>query len=61
MDYESVFEKVRDENLSVLADLDGYKKDFLNLFGFDADGVDYGADVEIEVDEENLGIVNLLK
>jgi len=55
------WEKVSDENLKDLADLDGYKKDFLNLFGFDLDGVDYGEDVEIEVDEDNLGIVNLIK
>jgi len=55
------WEKVNDENLSELADLDGYKKDFLNLFGFDVDGVDYGEDVEIDVDEDHLGIVNLVK
>jgi trans-2-enoyl-CoA reductase len=41
--------------------LDGYKKDFINLFGFNVDGVDYGEDVEIEVDEDSLGIVNLVK
>jgi len=55
------WEKVSDENLNELADLNGYKKDFLNLFGFDVDGVDYDEDVEIEVDEDNLGIVNLMK
>ena len=53
--------KVSDENLSDLADLDGYKKDFLNLFGFDLNGVDYGEDVETEVDEDGLGILDLLK
>ena len=55
------WEKITDEYLNDLADLDGYKKDFLNLFGFDLDGVDYSDDVEIEVDEENLGIINLTK
>jgi len=55
------WDKVNDENISDLADLDGYKKDFLNLFGFDLDGVDYGEDVEIEVDEDSLGIVDLVK
>ncbi|MCL2815323.1 MAG: enoyl-[acyl-carrier-protein] reductase FabV [Oscillospiraceae bacterium] len=49
-----------DENLTGLADLEGYKRDFLNLFGFGLDGVDYGADAEIEVDENSLGIINLL-
>ena len=53
--------KVSDENLNNLADLDGYRKDFLNLFGFDLDGVDYNKDVEIEVDENSLGFVNLIK
>ena len=32
------------ENLSEIGDLAGYKQDFLNLFGFGFDGVDYKAD-----------------
>ena len=48
------WEKVTDENLRELTDLGGYKKDFLNLFGFDLDGVDYSEDVDIEVDTEDL-------
>ena len=32
------------ENLVALGDLAGYKQDFLNLFGFGFDGVDYQAD-----------------
>jgi len=55
------WDAVSDGNLGELADLDGYRKDFLNLFGFGLDGVDYGEDVEIEVDTEGLGIVNLVK
>jgi len=35
------------ENLAELGDLEGYRKDFYNLFGFDVDGVDY----KIEADE----------
>ncbi len=35
------------ENLPEIGDLAGYKKDFLNLFGFDVAGVDY----TVEVDE----------
>ncbi len=31
-------------NLSEIGDLSGYRHDFLNLFGFDFDGVDYDAD-----------------
>ena len=41
------WDAIADENLLDLADIDGYKKDFLNLFGFELDGVDYSADVEI--------------
>ncbi|MES2546009.1 MAG: enoyl-ACP reductase FabV [Bacteroidota bacterium] len=32
------------ENLSEIGDLEGYRKDFYNLFGFDFNGVDYKAD-----------------
>uniref|UniRef100_UPI004048F826 enoyl-ACP reductase FabV n=1 Tax=Flavobacterium sp. TaxID=239 RepID=UPI004048F826 len=32
------------ENLSEIGDLEGYKQDFHNLFGFGVDGVDYLAD-----------------
>jgi enoyl-[acyl-carrier protein] reductase/trans-2-enoyl-CoA reductase (NAD+) len=34
------------ESLSEIGDLDGYKKDFLNLFGFEFEGVDYKADAD---------------
>lgn len=32
------------ESLSAIGDLPGYKNDFLNLFGFGFEGVDYKAD-----------------
>lgn len=32
------------ENLPAIGDLNGYKSDFLNLFGFGIDGVDYAAE-----------------
>ena len=32
------------ENLSEIGDLAGYKNDFLNLFGFGFEGVDYNVD-----------------
>lgn len=35
--------------LPEIGDLAGYKKDFLNLFGFDVEGIDYEADVNEEV------------
>ncbi|WP_418262877.1 enoyl-ACP reductase FabV [Flavobacterium faecale] len=34
------------ENLEEIGDLEGYRKDFYNLFGFDVDGVDYKSDTD---------------
>ncbi len=42
------------ENLAELTDFTGYKKEFLNLFGFEMDGVDYDADVNPEDAIRNL-------
>ncbi|WP_339889026.1 enoyl-ACP reductase FabV [uncultured Flavobacterium sp.] len=39
-----LWEKATTENLSEIGDLAGYKQDFLNLFGFGFEGVDYLAD-----------------
>ena len=38
--------KATTENLSEIGDLPGYKQDFLNLFGFGFDGVDYDAETD---------------
>jgi len=38
--------QVTTENLSQLTDYQGYKDEFLKLFGFGWNGVDYDADVE---------------
>ncbi|MNL39897.1 putative reductase [compost metagenome] len=35
-----------DESLPLIGDLPGYKKDFLNLFGFEVAGVDYEKDTD---------------
>jgi len=40
--------KLTDDNLHQLTDLEGYHKDFLKLFGFGFDGVDYQADVQLD-------------
>ena len=42
------------ESLPKIGDLAGYKTDFLNLFGFDVDGVDYQADANEVVDVPGL-------
>jgi enoyl-[acyl-carrier protein] reductase/trans-2-enoyl-CoA reductase (NAD+) len=41
--------EVTNENLHTVADLDAYNKEFLQLFGFELNGVDYNADVQIDV------------
>ena len=41
--------EVSSENVAGLADLEGYRRDFLLLFGFGAPGVDYAADVDPHV------------
>jgi enoyl-[acyl-carrier protein] reductase/trans-2-enoyl-CoA reductase (NAD+) len=46
--------KISNENLSELTDFKGYKEEFLKLFGFEMDGVDYDADVNPEVAISNL-------
>ena len=40
---------IDDHNLHELADFKGYKAEFMNLFGFNVDGVDYEEDVEVDV------------
>jgi len=42
------------ENLAELGDLEGYRKDFYNLFGFDVAGVDYKVDSNELVDIDSL-------
>ena len=42
------------DNLSEIGDLEGYRKDFYNLFGFDVDGVDYEADTNEMVNIESI-------
>ncbi len=44
-----LWEQVNTENLHKLTDIDGYKQDFLKLFGFGLPGVDYDADVDPDV------------
>lgn len=39
-----LWQEATTENLSEIGDLEGYRKDFYHLFGFDFDGVDYKAD-----------------
>lgn len=45
----ALWESVNSENLTTLTDIAGYRDDFLRLFGFATDGVDYSLEVEPEV------------
>ncbi|RYJ44391.1 enoyl-ACP reductase FabV [Flavobacterium beibuense] len=49
-----LWEQATTENLEQLGDLEGYRKDFYNLFGFDYEGVDYKADVNEVVPVKSL-------
>ncbi len=42
-----IWPTVTSQNLTTVTDFDSYKKEFLKLFGFGMDGVDYDADVDI--------------
>lgn len=45
-----LWSKATSENLADIGDLEGYRKDFYNLFGFDVNGVDYKKDTSEMVD-----------
>lgn len=44
-----VWPQVTTETLASLTDIEGYRKEFLKMFGFGLDGIDYEADVEPHV------------
>jgi enoyl-[acyl-carrier protein] reductase/trans-2-enoyl-CoA reductase (NAD+) len=49
-----VWAKLSTENVYDLSDLEGYRREFFQLFGFETDGIDYEADVNPEVNIPNL-------
>lgn len=42
----ALWPQVTSDNIDALTDFKGYKQEFLRLFGFEIDGVDYDADVD---------------
>jgi enoyl-[acyl-carrier protein] reductase / trans-2-enoyl-CoA reductase (NAD+) len=46
---QQLWDQVTSDNIYALTDFAGYKKDFLRLFGFEIEGVDYEADVNPDV------------
>ncbi len=53
---EEVWGKLKQDNVLDLIDFDGYQKDFLRLFGFGWEDIDY--DVEVEENVEIMGVVS---
>ncbi len=51
---EAVWDEISSDTLNQLSDYDGYRAEFLRLFGFGIDGVDYDADVSPQVAESFL-------
>ena len=51
---DALWSRVNDDNIDELTDFSGYKSEFLRLFGFGINGVDYDADVNPVVDIANL-------
>ena len=49
-----LWKQVTTENLKQISDYDDYKKQFLQLFGFEIPGVDYSKDQNIEVEIPDL-------
>ncbi|SMF75706.1 enoyl-[acyl-carrier protein] reductase / trans-2-enoyl-CoA reductase (NAD+) [Paenibacillus uliginis N3/975] len=45
-----LWDQVSSENIHELTDLEGYRREFFQLFGFETEGVDYDADVNPVVD-----------
>jgi enoyl-[acyl-carrier protein] reductase/trans-2-enoyl-CoA reductase (NAD+) len=45
-----LWNELNTENIYDLSDLEGYRKEFFQLFGFETDGVDYEADVDPNVE-----------
>lgn len=41
---DQLWKQVTTENIEQISDIEGYRNDFFNLFGFNYDGVDYDAD-----------------
>ena len=46
---ESLWAQVTSENLMSISDFEGYQTEFMNLFGFNLDGVNYDAEVDPNV------------
>lgn len=50
-----LWSNVTSENLAETSDIEGYRKDFFNLFGFEIDGIDYEKDANENVTIPSIG------
>jgi len=50
----ALWQDINTDTLRELSDFAGYKQEFLQLFGFEIEGVDYGADVDTVAPIENM-------
>ncbi|MFC5467444.1 enoyl-ACP reductase FabV [Cohnella suwonensis] len=50
----SIWDAITSDNIFELSDLEGYRREFFQLFGFETDGVDYEADVDPNVSVPNV-------
>ncbi|MFT6287707.1 MAG: enoyl-[acyl-carrier protein] reductase/trans-2-enoyl-CoA reductase (NAD+) [Halieaceae bacterium] len=50
----AIWDQISTENLREISDFEGYKREFLQLFGFEIDGVDYEAEVNPDVKIANM-------
>ena len=57
---EKLWQKVETDNLEQVSDIVGFRNDFYQLFGFSVDGVDYAADVDINVQIPSIHLVEAL-
>lgn len=51
----AIWPEISSETLLEKSDYKGYQENFLTLFGFGLDGVDYGEDVDVELDLPSAG------
>ena len=55
---EAIWPQVNSENLHELTDFSSYQSEFLRLFGFGIEGVDYEADVETQVESNFISLAS---
>ncbi|MNJ67388.1 putative reductase [compost metagenome] len=51
---DALWKQVTTDNIYDITDLEGYRKEFFQLFGFETEGVNYEEDIDTEVHIPNL-------